>query len=111
MKQIIFAIDFDGTIVKDAYPGIGALDRDAKVFIKTLKSKGHIFILWTNRSDGKLKDAVDFLEKNDIAPDYVNENVPSLCEQYGNDCRKVFAHYYIDDRNPGGVKWPWWEVF
>lgn len=104
---MIFAIDFDGTIVKDAYPEIGKLDGLAEYFIKDLKGRRHIFILWTNRSGEKLAEAVAFLEKNGMKPDYVNENVPELCEKYGNDCRKVYADYYIDDRNPGGVKWPW----
>ena len=47
---MIFAIDFDGTIVKDAYPEIGKLDGLAEYFIKDLKGRRHTFILWTNRS-------------------------------------------------------------
>lgn len=104
---MIFALDFDGTIVDDAYPEIGHLNGLAEYFIREMKARGHTFILWTNRCGKQLEEAVNFLQANGLAPDYVNENTPELIEQYGNDCRKVFADYYIDDRNPGGVKWPW----
>ena len=30
--------------------------------------------------------------------DAVNENLPEMIEWYGNDCRKVFADVYIDDK-------------
>lgn len=30
--------------------------------------------------------------------DYANENIPERIEQWGNDCRKISADYYIDDR-------------
>lgn len=31
--------------------------------------------------------------------DAVNENLPDMIALYGNNCRKVFANGYIDDRN------------
>ena len=107
---MIFAIDFDGTIVADAYPEIGHLNVLAEYFIRDLKARGHTFILWTNRCGKHLEEAVAFLKANGLAPDYVNVNVPELIERFGNDCRKVYADCYIDDRNPGGVKWPWLQL-
>lgn len=31
--------------------------------------------------------------------DAVNDNLPDMIAKYGNNCRKVFADGYIDDRN------------
>ena len=31
--------------------------------------------------------------------DAVNDNLPDMIAPYGNNCRKVFADGYIDDRN------------
>ena len=30
--------------------------------------------------------------------DAVNENLPEMIEWHGNDCRKIFADVYIDDK-------------
>lgn len=38
-------------------------------------------------------------EKLGLRFDYINENTKENIEKYGNNTRKVFAHYYIDDKN------------
>lgn len=43
------AIDFDGTIVEDAYPGIGKAKTFAFETLKKLQSEGYRLILWTYR--------------------------------------------------------------
>ena len=48
----------------------------------------------------------EFLKENDLAPDLVNENDPALIEFFGNDCRKIYADVFIDDRNAGGLQFP-----
>lgn len=103
---MIYAIDFDGTIVENKWPNIGKLNPDAVKFIRAVKDSGGVFILWTNRVGQRLQDAVDFLAANDIAPDYVNSNVPEVIEDFGSDSRKVYADVFIDDRNAGGLVWP-----
>lgn len=103
---MIYAIDFDGTIVEDKYPGIGEIEINALVFINRLKQCGHRFILHTCRHGQSLREALEFLRQFDIEPDYINENVPELIAKYG-DCRKIYADVYIDDHNSGGVRWPW----
>ena len=30
--------------------------------------------------------------------DYVNENIPSRTKRFGNDCRKIGADIYLDDK-------------
>ena len=46
-----------------------------------------------------LEEAVEFCEKFGLRFDYINENTKENIEKYGNNTRKVFAHYYIDDKN------------
>lgn len=104
----ILAIDFDGTIVEDKYPEIGELREDAVEVINRLK-KDYFLILNTCRTGEKLQEAVDFLKTNGIEFDLVNENHPALIEKYG-DTRKIFADYYIDDRNLGNIMLGWDEV-
>ena len=43
------AIDFDGTIVEDAYPKIGKPNIFAFETLKKLQSEGYRLILWTYR--------------------------------------------------------------
>ena len=96
---MIYAIDFDGTIVENEYPEIGPLIPRAKQLIQAIKEHGDTFILWTCRVGDELAEAVKFLEDAGIPPDYVNENTPGMIKAFGNDCRKVFADVYIDDRS------------
>ena len=96
---MIYAIDFDGTIVENEYPEIGRLIPRAKQLIQAIKNHGDTFILWTCRAGDELAAAVKFLEDAGISPDYVNENTPGMIKAFGNNCRKVFADVYIDDRN------------
>jgi len=58
---MIIAVDFDGTIVEDAYPGIGKPKRFALESLKELQKDGHDLILWTYRHGKKLDEAVEFL--------------------------------------------------
>ncbi len=91
---MIIAIDFDGTIVDDA--GIempGAIE-----VIKRIQEK-NTTILWTCRGGELLDQAVEWLKERGIVFDQVNENVHALTSRGGEYWpRKVFAHYYIDDR-------------
>ncbi len=104
-KHLIIAIDFDGTIVEDAYPGIGTPMLFAFETIKKLQSEGHRLILWTYRSGQKLEEAVAFCKKNDIEFYAVNKNYPE--EEFDDEIsRKINADIFIDDRNIGGfVGW------
>jgi len=67
------AIDFDGTLVKDAYPMIGAEMPGAVDTLKKLQSKGHTLILWTCRSHDKnlLQEAVDWCAKRGLVFDKI----------------------------------------
>jgi hydroxymethylpyrimidine pyrophosphatase-like HAD family hydrolase len=97
----LIAVDFDGTIVEDAYPKIGKPMIFAFETLKKLQSDGHRLILWTYRSGSKLDEAVAFCEKNGINFYAINNSFSG--EEYTNDIsRKINADVFIDDRNIGG---------
>jgi hydroxymethylpyrimidine pyrophosphatase-like HAD family hydrolase len=109
LDKLVIAIDFDGTIVEDAYPKVGKPRIFAFETMKRLQQDGHRLILWTYRSGSKLNDAVEFCKENGITFYAVNQSFPE--EQYDNSVsRKIYADIYIDDRNIGGVL-GWGEVF
>ena len=108
-NQLIIAVDFDGTIVEDKYPGIGA----AKIFafdtLKELQGKGHRLILWTYRCGKRLDEAVEFCRKNGLEFYAVNKSYPE--EKFdGKVSRKINADIFIDDRNVGGLH-GWGETY
>jgi hypothetical protein len=96
---MIIAVDFDGTIVEDKYPEIGKLKPFAKWVINALRHEGYYMILWTSRSDKELSEAINFLAKEGITFDAINESNPENIAKYGRDTRKIFADLYIDDKN------------
>lgn len=107
--KLILAIDFDGTIVEDAYPGIGKPKIFAFETLKRLQDKGHRLILWTYRSGKHLDEAVAFCKKNGIEFYAVNCSFPE--EEFdGSKSRKIHADLFIDDRNIGGFL-GWGEIY
>lgn len=101
---MIYAIDFDGTIVENKFPAIGALNPEAEKFIRELKKNGDKWILYTMREGKHLEEALAFLASIDLSPDAANDNLPELCAAFNNNPRKIFANVYIDDHNAGGLK-------
>ncbi len=100
-NPLIIAVDFDGTIVEDAYPKIGKEMIFAFETLKKLQSQGHRLILWTYRSGKKLDEAVTFCKENGLEFYAVNKNFPE--ENYDKKySRKIHADLFIDDRNIGG---------
>ena len=98
---MVFAIDFDGTIVVNKFPAIGAEITHTTNFIrKYIQSNPHNqWVLWTMREGEVLRNALDWLEDHGLKPDAVNDNVKQLQEEWGNNPRKVYADFYIDDHN------------
>lgn len=98
MNNKIIAVDFDGTLCENAFPKIGAPITAAINYVKEQQRGGAKLILWTNRCGDRLTEAVAWCKDQGLAFDAVNENLPELIEAFGNDCRKVFANEYFDDR-------------
>ena len=95
----IIAVDFDGTLVKDIFPMIGAPIKETVDRIKQEQANGSKIILWTCRNGKALEQAVEFcIEKLDIHFDAINENLDEVKVLYGGDTRKVFATEYWDDK-------------
>jgi hydroxymethylpyrimidine pyrophosphatase-like HAD family hydrolase len=107
--RLIVAIDFDGTIVDDAYPKIGKTRIFAFETLKRLQQDGHRLILWTYRNGSKLQEAVDFCKENGIEFYAVNASFPE--EKFDDTrSRKIHADLFIDDRNIGGIL-GWGEIY
>lgn len=105
----ILAVDFDGTIVEDAYPKIGKPRLFAFETLQKLQEKGHRLILWTYRSGRKLQEAVDYCKENGIEFYAVNKSYPE--EILDNSIsRKIHADIFIDDRNFGELP-DWGKIY
>lgn len=94
-KKKTVAIDFDGTIVENIFPEIGAIKKNVVDKMKEWYEQGHTIIIWTCRTDQYAEGARKFLDDNEIPYHYFNENPTS---PLGDWCRKIFADVYLDDR-------------
>lgn len=112
MTRRVASIDFDGTIVKHAFPNIGEPLEGAFEVLKELKEAGWVLVLNTCREDEKrayLTEAVQFCRENGVEFDGVNAT--PLDYEFRDERsprRKVYANVYIDDRNLGGF--PGWNM-
>ena len=95
----IYAVDFDGLLFKEEWPNIGEpyLDRIGK--FKELREAGNKLILWTCREGELLQNAITACAEYGLFFDAHNENLPERKALYGNDCRKIGADFYADDKN------------
>lgn len=94
----IIAVDFDGCLVVNKWPEVGAPIEKNISKLKAEQANGAKVILWTNRVGEALEKALAFCKEQGIHLDAVNENLPEIVEAFGGDCRKVFANEYWDDR-------------
>lgn len=96
----IYAVDFDGTLCRGSrFPTIGNPNYYLIEFLKEKRNQGDIVILWTCREGRLLDDAVEWCRKYGLEFDYINENTKENLEKFKNNSRKIFANYYIDDKN------------
>ena len=96
--KMIYAVDFDGTLSLGSWPEVGAPNKPLFEFLIREQAAGAKVILWTNRNGGLLMGAIEYCKHRGLKFDAVNENLPELIELYGNDCRKISADVYIDDK-------------
>lgn len=97
-KYTIYAVDFDGTLCESVWPGIGTPNMTLIEYLKKRRVQGDKIILWTCRACERLIEAIKWCKQFGLEFDAVNENLPEMIEWYGNDCRKIFADVYIDDK-------------
>jgi hypothetical protein len=102
--MLVFAIDFDGTLVEHRFPKVGPAVPRAFEWLRRLQALGARLILLTMRSDGRadgtnpLRDAVTFCRQYGIEFWQVNENTE---QDAWTSSRKVYAHRYVDDAAVG----------
>jgi hypothetical protein len=92
------AVDFDGTIVKNAYPDIGEPKPEVIAAILEEQRRGVKFILFTCRTGKKLNEAVNWCKEHGLTFDAINEGLPELEALYGGKTRKPYADLYWDDK-------------
>lgn len=92
------AVDFDGCLCEDEYPEIGKAHQSVIDELLRRQKEGCELILWTCREGWLLAEAVGWCKAHDLRFDAVNANSPRLVAKFGNDCRKVGADEYWDDR-------------
>ena len=91
----IIAVDFDGTLCENNWPGIGAPNEELIEYLRNRKKDGDKLILWTCRVEDMLQKAVEWCKERNLVFDAVNENLPEIIENFGSDTRKIFANEYI----------------
>lgn len=94
----VYAIDFDDTLAYTRFPEIVAPNKKMVALARALKAQGHKIILWTSRVGEDLTAAVEWCKAQGIVFDAVNEPLPEQIKKWGNDTRKIYADFYIDDK-------------
>lgn len=94
----VWAVDFDGTLCKNAWPDIGEANEPLIEQLILARNSGIAVVLWTCREGEALARAVLWCAQFGLYFDAVNRNVPERMALYGQDSRKVSANVYIDDR-------------
>jgi len=95
----IIAIDFDGTIVKDEYPGIGKPLPGAIQAINELYDDGYCIIINSCRAREREDEMIGWLNRNGVKYCHCNENCCERIVKYRTDCRKISADCIIDDKS------------
>lgn len=113
--KYIIAVDFDGTLIQgNTWPDVdGTPEKDLIEHLIREQENGTKIILNTCRVGEALDIAVDYCRVQGLEFDAVNENLPELIEAYGNDCRKISADVYIDDKacRPESVSWKFLNIY
>lgn len=78
--NVIYAVDFDGTLSFGRFPDTGAPNEHLFRFLITERERGARLILNTCRTGDNLKAAVDYCKDHGLEFDLVNENLPELID-------------------------------
>lgn len=99
-RKKIIGVDFDDTIFKHSYPEDDSEPNWAVInYLRQQKKDGAAIILVTCRNSATdVRFAVEACRRVGIEFDAVNDNLPEIKRAMG-DCRKIFCHEYIDDKN------------
>lgn len=95
----IIAVDFDGTLCQNRWPKIGKANQTVIDFLLMQQRNGVKLILWTMREGERLAEAVAWCQEHGLFFDAINDNLEEVKKRFGDNPRKVFANYYLDDHN------------
>lgn len=98
MRRTI-AVDFDGCICENKWPEIGEPRQQVINELIRAQAEGARLILWTCREGELLDAAVMWCLNRGLRFDAVNDNLQENIATYGNNCRKVWADEYWDDKS------------
>ena len=98
----IIAVDFDGTLTDDEYPGT-TIKKEAVGVLLRFQKRGGRLILWTCRADGPLRAAVNACAREGLFFNSINDHDPSSVKEWNEHgdsgfSKKVYADLYIDDK-------------
>lgn len=112
MKNMVFAIDWDGTIVPDGcYPKTGEPKPNAINVIERLINDGHKIIIWTCRGGMEQTECIRAkLNEYGIFDFIINEHLQETLDAFEHSSPKVFADVYIDDRGIHTKEIDWFEI-
>lgn len=109
VRKKIIAVDFDGTLCENKWPEIGMPNLALLDYLKSRHASGVKLILWTCREGRELAEALVWCMEHGLCFNTVNKNLPEIIEQFGGDCRKIFADEYIDDKNSNMFTLPYFN--
>lgn len=98
MRKVI-AVDFDGCICESKWPEIGEPRQQVINELIKAQAEGAKLILWTCREGELLDAAVMWCLNRGLRFDTVNDNLDENKRLFGNNCRKVWADEYWDDKS------------
>jgi Predicted hydrolases of the HAD superfamily len=107
MRAKIIAVDFDGTLVENKWPDIGATNEKVLDYCKSERAKGARIILWTNRVGEPLTNAIKWCQDHGLLLDAINDNIQESIDFFGFNTRKIYADEFIDDRMAKGFDLPY----
>lgn len=97
---MVICVDFDDFLFTNKYPNVGKPIKKNIDYVLKLQEAGARLILWTCRDGKPLKLAVKACEQQGIKFVAVNDDDPILKANWKEgQSRKVFADYYLDDKN------------
>jgi hypothetical protein len=94
----VVAVDFDGCLCTNAWPEIG--EPNNPIIDKLIQHRRHggKVILWTCREGVMLEKARIWCAMQGLEFDAINDNVPERKDLFQNNCRKIGADQYWDDK-------------
>ena len=98
MDYQIIIVDFDRTLCYSNWPELGEPNQPLIEYLRSQRSNGNKLILWTCRAVEALEKAISWCRDQQLEFDAINDNLPEIIEQYGNNSREITCNYYIDDK-------------